>query len=153
MKFSPPRPLMEGQAMDNTPDYENNLYFERKNTMTQKVFDTDNADDMALLWSILPESITKLTPIDNFLYTPDNCIFTSDIIKIDFHDKREIIRPIPEATEADIGKICKFGDISDELCVVAVLQWVKKNNGYIDDHGTAWNHCRRLTKQEIEELC
>ena len=58
--------------------------------MTQKIFDTDNADDMALLWSILPESITKLTPTDTFCITSDTYTFRGGIIKIDFHDKREI---------------------------------------------------------------
>lgn len=84
--------------------------------MTQKIFDIDNADDMTLLWSILPESITKLTPIDRFLYTPDNGIFTSGIIKINWHDKWEITRPIQEATEADIGKLCVW------FCGISYLQ-------------------------------
>ena len=92
--------------MNNGPDYDN-LFFEEKK-MTQKIFDTDNADDMALLWSILPEIITKLTQIDRFLYTPGNGIFTSGIIKIDFHDKTEIVRPIHEATFDDVGKLCIF---------------------------------------------
>ena len=122
--------------------------------MTQKIFDTDNADDMALLWSILPERITNLTPIDNFLYTPDNCIFTNGIIRIDFHDKREIIRPIPEATFDDVGKLCIFWE-EKEINSFGILEEITSLNNELRfwKNNISYKHCRRLTKQEIEELC
>lgn len=129
--------------------------------MTQKIFDTDNAEDMALLWSILPESITNLTPIDKFLYTPGNSIFTSGIIKIDFHDKTEITRPIQEATEADIGKLCYFWDYDEQkesgtgsfgkLCIVD--EHIVEGTKYQGQNIGWFPHCRRLTKTEVSELC
>jgi hypothetical protein len=126
--------------------------------MTQRIFDVENEKDMADLWDILPERITKLTPIDNFLYTPDNCIFTNGIIRIDFHDKREITRPLPiqEATAADIGKLCYFWGKTKEDYAYGILTRIgteqKETYYIIDDDGLAFDHCRRLTKQEIEEL-
>lgn len=141
--------------MNNEPDYKDNLYFERTNKMTQKIFDTDNADDMALLWDILPESITKLTPIDAFCITSDTYTFIKGIIKIDFHNKREITRPIQEATEADIGKLCIFWWDYEELSYFGILNKIEVNGKeklYRYRAGTS-SHCRRLTKQEVEELC
>jgi hypothetical protein len=79
-----------------------------------------------------------------------------NILNIDFHDKSEITRPIPEATEADIGKICYFWDNDEELRIIGVLKkflYKHQDRLYRTDYTTDWKHCRRLTKQEIEELC
>lgn len=141
---------------NNEPDYDN-LYFKEKK-MTQKIFDTDNADDMALLWSILPEIITKLTSTDTFSITSDTFTFRGGIIKIDFHDKTEITRPIQEATEADIGKLCYFwdGDNENYSKQIGLLTGIKTEKcifKYVLAGSVCFAYCRRLTKQEIEELC
>ena len=77
--------------------------------MTQKVFDTDNAEDMALLWSILPDRIEEIEKKDNndeILLMYDNGWFDeTGIIKINWHDKTEITRPIQEATQAGFQKV------------------------------------------------
>lgn len=127
--------------------------------MTQKVFDTDNADDMALLWDILPDEVYK---IENRFEDYGEYFFKgfkgeghidADLILIDWHDKTEITRPIQEATEADIGKLCKFWN-DDGLHALGVLLNIYngENDNYKMSYGGYWKHCRRLTKQEIEEL-
>jgi hypothetical protein len=82
----------------------------------------------------------------------------SGFIKINWHDKIEITRPIQEATEADVGKICYFWDKEKSGCYEYGELLPRGMNSYIDfpyqaRNGRAWKHCRRLTKQEIEELC
>jgi hypothetical protein len=131
--------------------------------MTQKIFDTDNAEDMALLWSILPKDyyrIEKRGKVYCFYksYAIDHYETFADFFKIDWHDKTEITRPIQEATEADIGKICYFWDKEKSGCYAYGELLPRGINSYIDfpyeaRNGRAWKHCRRLTKQEIEELC
>ena len=115
---------------------------------------------MADLWDILPDNVYKLVKEKYQAYFYDKngeCIFTVpySLIKINWHDKTEIIRPIQEATEQDIGKICRFwNDIGEEFF---------GRLGHIGDkyftmiapvyEDLQFLHCRRLTKQEIEELC
>lgn len=135
--------------------------------MTQKIFDTDNAEDMALLWSILPDDKVKaevgcgeviLTSKKGYKY------HIGDFIQINWHDKTEITRPIQEATKADIGKLCRFSlsekarcsiSLTEENDVFGILTEIN-NNGtqtlYLRDRDVWFNHCRRLTKKEIEEL-
>lgn len=127
--------------------------------MTQRIFDIFNEKDYADLWDILPIEIKKL-------YHENDCIdkTTEDIemfIKINWHDKTEITRPIQEATETDIGKLCYFWDNKtfdddDEYKGYAILTHKDVAGGkpyYIADGNSTYEHCRRLTKQEIEELC
>ena len=130
--------------------------------MTQKIFDTDNAEDMALLWSILPVNTYKVVREDKYrilLYDNSDFCFGSvsdDIININWHDKTEITRPIQEATEDDIGKICVFWNDSEKY--YGILSSIKNyplgtRYGLELGFDTAdYPHCRRLTKQEIEEL-
>ena len=154
--------------MNNEPDYKDNLYFERINKMTQKIFDTDNAEDMALLWSILPDMVKRIEKDDidssettipyNRYMGSDYCIGGCPYIAINWHDKKEITRPIQEATEADIGQICYFWN-DDDPSEYGQLLYVFSSPEYRDGkyqqghNEGAWSHCRRLTKQEIEELC
>ena len=118
--------------------------------MTQRIFDIENEKDMADLWDILPDEIKKL-------YHESDCIDekTTSIerfIKINWHDKTEITRPIQEATEQDVGKLCYFWDNNTSNGTYCLLTEIKdgmyksKRKGY-------YEHARRMTKQEIEELC
>ena len=132
--------------------------------MTQKIFDTDNAEDMALLWSILSDNTISIEKKDNndgiFLRYENGYIDEVDIFKINWHDKTEIIRPIPEVTREDIGKICAFWN--DEAVYYGKLGSIRKDK--IDKgkiyyelkthlfEEALYLHCRRLTKKEIEEL-
>jgi hypothetical protein len=146
--------------MNNEPDYDN-LYFERK-PMTQKIFDTDDAEDMALLWSILPDdaySIKKSMGCQTWRRKGDDAGYYFEFVKINWHNKTEITRPIQEATEDDIGKICCFWNEDTDYCVFGFLTKItphiteanKSKYQYMNKN--YYNHCRRFTKQEIEELC
>ena len=129
--------------------------------MTQRIFDIKNEKDMADLWEILPDDIIKLTPskaLNCFYGWYNDCGNTAiNMLKINWHDKTEITRPIQEATEADIGKLCVlWNDIKHiHYGVLAYMGYSKEMPYYATnvDGGTTFNHCRRLTKQEIEELC
>lgn len=127
--------------------------------MTQRIFDTENEEDMALLWSILPDSVFKIHTSEEHTYYSDGdetqYFDVSDLIAINWHNKTEITRPIQEATEADIGKICRFwndkceeffgrlGHIGDKYFTMVAPVY----------EDLQFLHCRRLTKKEIEELC
>ena len=126
-----------------------------------RIFDVENEKDMADLWDILPDDINKITkPEIKGLpcFSGYDSMRTSDLIKINWHDKTEITRPIQEATEAAIGKLCVFWNT--EKLYFGELRHIEDTDtgkyykmsapiaGNID-----FMHCRRLTKQEIEELC
>lgn len=128
--------------------------------MTQRIFDIENEKDMRDLWNILPDGIIKISPNnlaeETSLWSELN-LFTLPIglIKINWHDKTEITRPIQEATEADLGKLCYFWD-EEEFKGYGILTHKDVAGGkpyYIADGNSTYEHCRRLTKQEIEELC
>lgn len=127
--------------------------------MTQKIFDTDNAEDMALLWSILPESCKKITvgKVWDCVWEYSDKFSYRALFKINWHDKTEITRPIQEATKEDFKKLCLFRDDNySGKGVIGLLSSIDGEsvcNRYYMEGGTWWAHCRRLTKQEIEELC
>ena len=135
--------------------------------MTQKIFDTDNAEDMADLWDIVPDKVYLIArgicDSDIRLWyntkggkTSADC-YLCDFLKINWHDKTEITRTVKEATEADIGKICKFWSGKDSA--IGILKEIGDHSTvdvYLMDNsvnGIWFVHCRRLTEQEIEELC
>ena len=129
--------------------------------MTQRVFDIENEKDMQDLWEILQNHIIKLVkPFMNGCLYPKYVLARSENgeyelpIDINWHDKSEITRPIQEATEQDIGKLCYFwdGDINKKF--IGIFRRKTLQGKYICDFkGWIFHHCRRLTKQEIEELC
>lgn len=129
--------------------------------MTQRIFDIENEQDMKDLWEILPDEIKSLyretdCSIDRKTYEIEQ------FIKIKWNNCYEIHRPIQEATEADIGKLCCFwyneynpnDKIVGVLCGVDCYSDIDDNpHKYVQGGGYVYRHCRRLTKQEIEELC
>lgn len=133
--------------------------------MTQRILDRENEKDMADLWDILPDKVYKIargicdSDIRLWYNTPGgktsaNC-YLCDFLKINWHDKTEITRPIQEATEADLGKLCKFwdNDEDDEEWIACGILTNIINGKYDRDRSALYDHCRRLTKTEIEELC
>ena len=130
--------------------------------MTQRIFDVENEKDMADLWDILPHNINIVIRYKDKTYRffeDGMFIFECSWLRINWHDKTEITRPIPEATEADIGKMCKFWDDEEESCIGILIDIIHMGGcqsyrinlpAYKD---LFFLHCRRLTKQEIEELC
>lgn len=80
----------------------------------QRIFDVDNKEDMDLLWSILPTNTNKITGHNDnttYLFEKEHQCFASicpDIIRINWHDKTEITRPVNY--EDMIGCVCWFED-------------------------------------------
>lgn len=125
--------------------------------MTQRIFDIENQKDMADLWDILPDeaySIKKSMGCQTWRRKGEDTGYYFEFVKINWHNKTEITRPIQEATEADIGKLCKFWDY-EESFFFGILDNIEVNDGEKWYHYRVCSclHCRRLTKQEIEELC
>jgi hypothetical protein len=64
--------------------------------MTQKIFDTENKEDMGLLWSILPDDVVRISPLtskaNRIEFEDDE--FSTILLKINWHDKTEITRPV-----------------------------------------------------------
>ena len=127
--------------------------------MTQRIFDRENEKDMADLWDILPDEVLEIRKNVDMA----TCFFVkgtywgsipAEIIKINWHNKTEITRPIQEATEDDIGKICYFWNDDDDF--YGKLDSIfngKFGKFYCLGNGHSFSHCRRLIKKEIEELC
>jgi len=125
--------------------------------MTQRIFDIENEKDMQDLWDILPDeaySIKKSMGCQIWRRKGEDAGYYFDFVNINWHDKTEITRPIQEATEADIGKLCKFWDFDDGERKYGILRDISSTDKYqMYSRDGYFNHCRRLTKQEIEELC
>lgn len=123
--------------------------------MTQIIFDIENEKDMEDLWNMLPESVNTITKATRIWLSNDQARFTTFAIKINWHDKKEIVRPMQEATEADIGKLCMFYDDINNEVSYAILEKIRTENCKFkyQNINSIYKHCRRLTKQEIEELC
>ena len=125
--------------------------------MMRRIFDALNEKDKADLFDILPKEIVKIelyqTSKEIWCISDKNEAWydISDIFTINWHDKTEIRRPVQEATEADVGKLCMFWDYED-MPHYGVLREIDEESIY-KDGVNLWKHCRRLTKQEIEELC
>ena len=129
--------------------------------MTQRIFDIENEKDMQDLWDILPDEVVLIKQrfADGsglvFFKEQGGALFDEmKIIAINWHDKTEIIRPIQEATFNDIGKLCRFWN-DEEKNNFGVLEEITSLNNELRfwKNNTSYKHCRRLTKQEIEELC
>jgi hypothetical protein len=131
--------------------------------MTQRIFDVENEKDMADLWDIVPENIVKIRKgyksedgyYFNFYDTNNTTGFYETLfLNINWNDKTETTRPIQEATEADIGKLCVFWDMDNEVEYFGILWRIYKDckYRYQSRREDDFAHCRRLTKQEIEEL-
>ena len=128
--------------------------------MTQRVFDIKNEQDIQDLWSILPDWAQKIKKNKSdhqyagIFAKNDAIAIDSCILNINWHDKTEITRPIQEATEQDIGKLCYFWDGDKNKKFIGIFRRKTLQGKYICDfNGWIFHHCRRLTKQEIKELC
>lgn len=130
--------------------------------MTQRIFDVENEKDKADLWDIFSDDVCKIEAGCGdvvLVYSNGFRLNIGDIFSINFHGKTEINRPVKEATEADICKICKFWndkEYSDDVCF-GILTDIREDEScgkvYLRNKEMWCGHARRLTKQEIEELC
>jgi hypothetical protein len=138
----------------------NTAFLGKEKEMTQRIFDIENKKDMQDLWEILPEGIERIVQTTreyNTLWSKsgiDYACIKVGIILINWHDKTEITRPIQEATGKDVGKLCKFWDFDDGERKYGILRDISSTDKYqMYSRDGYFNHARRLTKQEIEELC
>lgn len=125
--------------------------------MTQRIFDIENEKDMADLWNILPDDANEIEKDGGGMfiyYKNEDCTRNFvEVFNINWHDKTEIFRPIKEATDTDIGKLCKFWDNDGEY-TYGILKKIELNNaGFPYKCSDYWQHVRRVTKKEIEEIC
>ena len=133
----------------------------------QRIFDIENEKYMQDLWDILPDDVYSIKrgicDSDIKLWyktkgekTSADC-YIANFLKINWHDKTYITRPIQEATEQDMGKLCYFWDNEGLADTKGILGSIETENGekhyYLDNIDVYFEHARRLTKQEIEELC
>lgn len=60
-------------------------------------------------------------------------------------------------TKEDLGKLCYFWDGDEDYSEqIGLLTEIKATNcifKYVMSNSVCFAHCRRLTKQEIKELC
>lgn len=127
--------------------------------MTQRIFDVENEKDMVDLWDILPDDVYKIKKEEHnrfnaLMYFLDGHSIRTYLI-LNWHDKKEIVRPIQEATEADVGKLCVFWNDKSEAFFGRLGHIGSKYFTMIAPvyEDLQFLHCRRLTKEEIEELC
>lgn len=123
--------------------------------MTQRIFDVENKKDMQDLWDILPDAVEKLSSVMGIrvrISTNTGCSTETNLFAIKWHDKTEITRPIQGAIEQDIGKLCKFWDDNSHYYYGILEKIGSHSSCYYNQNNIDFEHCRRLTKQEIEEL-
>lgn len=123
----------------------------------QRVFDVENEKDMQDLWDILPDNVVRISYINKYVININfkDDVTNSHLFKINWHGKTEIFRPLQEATEADVGKLCVFWEKGQRDAYGVLESVVHTENGGYDYQSTEnrlYSHCRRLTKQEIKEL-
>lgn len=128
--------------------------------MTQRVFDVENEQDMQDLWDILPDDVVMVVKDESHGWAKNYCKFKRNdysdktagtLFNINWHNKTEITRPIQEATEEDIGKLCMFWENSSYKFIGVLGKMREKTEQRIYNvEGLTiwWTHCRRLTKQE-----
>lgn len=133
--------------------------------MTQRIFDIENEQDVVDLWDLIPDEINDIhkdlygMPV-YFIKTPSTPSEISaplGLIKINWHDKTEIHRPFKEATEAEVGKLCKFWDKVD-YTVIGILSGIATNGSWRrfvmeSKEDGYYKYCRPLKYEEIKELC
>lgn len=100
----------------------------------QKIFDTNNEEDMKLLWSILPDKIVRIfleqiecfdRPRTMVEYLDTQKDFFTSLIAIDWHDKTEITRPVDY--KKMIGCVGWFDGCGDEIRL-GILTKVAQND-------------------------
>ncbi|MBO7713988.1 MAG: hypothetical protein J6S85_10490 [Methanobrevibacter sp.] len=84
-------------------------------------------------------------------------IFVSDYLGINNRDKYILVdKPIAEATEEDIGKVCKFWDETEDSDNFGLLEEIYGKGecvyAYKKVLGSSYKHCRVVTPKEVKQL-
>lgn len=90
--------------------------------MTQRIFDIENEKDMQNLWDILPDWATTIKKTEKdcvFLISENGIKYGPQYIKINWHDKTEITRPVDY--EKMVGCVGWFWDNTEDCKVLGIL--------------------------------
>ena len=124
--------------------------------MTQRIFDIKNEKDMADLWDILPEEVVK---IEKDKLNTEYCVYIcsslaihkTKILKINWHDKTEITKPIDY--ESMIGCVGWFWDNDDEEESLGVIAEYNPETGFPfvkGNNGNTYFNFRPAKKSELK---
>ena len=125
----------------------------RNRTMTQRIFDVDNPQDVKDLFDILPDKITKIVRNLNAFdcYDKDeNYLYSWQIFSINWRNKTKITRPVDETKL--IGCLCWFADSGATCEYIGILNAIDENrdNKYQMKDGARFSLCRPVRRNEIK---
>ena len=121
--------------------------------MTQRIFDLDNPQDLKDLFDILPDDVQEIQRgIDKtvkFYNRKGLSISFSDVLAINWRDKKEIIRPVDESKW--LGCLCWFWDYN-ERPVIGILDRIATGMSYkyINTDEETYKCCRPVRRNEIK---
>lgn len=100
--------------------------------MTQRIFDIYNEKDYADLWDILPDWVTTIKKTEKdciFLISENGIKYGPQHIKINWHDKTEITRPVNyEDMIGCVGWFKHHKETIDECSVFGILDKYNEND-------------------------
>lgn len=118
----------------------------------QRIFDVDNKEDMDLLWSILPDDVEKIEKYPDCLISPFAGLCSPQIgyfkfIKINWHNKTEITRPVNY--EDMIGCVVYFYN-EPEYKSLGILKREIDGRTFIDELDGFWDYIEPVKKSELK---
>ena len=122
--------------------------------MTQRIFDIENKKDMQDLWNILPDDALKICKDVMGCQVWENrkeIGYTLEMIKINWHDKTEITRPVDY--ERMIGCVGWFWDDSkadDTPPCLGVLTDIAGGEYYTQVETWGYDNFRPAKKSELK---
>ena len=86
-----------------------------------------------------------------------DAVFVNDYMCLSNKNKYILVdKPVAEATEGDIGKVCKFWDESEDSDNLGLLDAIRDKDFNVYTYkkalGSAYRHCRVLTPKEVKQL-
>lgn len=118
--------------------------------MTQRIFDIENEKDMQDLWDILPDDALKICKDVMGCQVWENrkeIGYTLEMIKINWHDKTEITRPVDH--EDMIGCVVYFYN-EPEYKSLGILKEEIDGRTFIDELGGYWDYIEPVKKSELK---
>jgi hypothetical protein len=117
----------------------------------QKIFDVDNKEDMDLLWSILPDDVVRINPVtskaNRIEFEDDE--FSTILLKINWHDKTEITRPVNYGDM--VGCVGWFWDDKIENHMLGILRKYCSGDGFaFYNEDNCFKNFRPAKKSELK---
>lgn len=122
--------------------------------MTRRIFDIENKKDYADLWEIVSERVFKITKGEysdiNVYWVSEYFNFDSDLIKINWHNKTKIIRPLDWASK--IGYVGWFWDDEEREKTLGILtEYNPEMDGcFIQNGEVSYSNFRPAKKSELK---